>query len=109
MLLAMVLKITWTSTSTILFSLFPSLLLQPTIAKSQSKVKQYDSICYSNALKSKKFSLNQQFLFFFFYCRLNYGKSVIDEFHFILECPLCGSLRDKLLSIICLIDPAFEL
>ena len=26
----------------LLFSLFPSLLLQPTIAKSQSKVKQYD-------------------------------------------------------------------
>ena len=38
-------------------------LLESTVAKSQTKVKQYDSICYSNALKSKIFSLNQQFLF----------------------------------------------
>ena len=51
------------SISTLLFSLFPSLLLQPTLAKFQSKVKQYDLICYSNALKSTTFLLNQNYSF----------------------------------------------
>ena len=35
----------------LLFSLFPSLPLQLTIAKPKSKIKQYESIFYSNALK----------------------------------------------------------
>ena len=38
-------------------------------------------------------------------CRLNYGKSVIDEFHyFVMEYPFFGSLRDNLLSTIFLVD-----
>ena len=37
-----------------LFSLFPSLFWKPTVAKSQSKIKQYASICYSNPLKLTK-------------------------------------------------------